>query len=106
MFRVYLTVVEAVILILKHATLLRLSNFISSSSTLTQVEQNYQEANISLKIQQYLDASPQEHSIELHAGFIMATHFGLFILASIQVNSLSWCRTLVLRPFDSISIFQ
>src|SRR5258708_23001158 len=76
-FRAYLTVVEAVILILKHATLLCLSSFLYSSSALIQVEQNYQEANIDLKIQQYLKASSQEHSIKHYVGFIMATDIGL-----------------------------
>ncbi len=85
-FRAYLTIFEAVILILKHATLLCLSNFLSSSSALTQVEQNYQEANIDLIIQEHLDASSQECSIELHASFIMAAHLGLFI-ASVKIIS-------------------
>ena len=39
-----------------------------------------------LNIQEYLDASPQEHSIELYAGFIMAAHLGLFI-ASVEIIS-------------------
>ena len=85
-FSAYLTVVKAVILILKHATLLCLSNFLSPSSALTQVEKNYREANIDLNIQEYLDASPQEHSIEPHAGFIMATHIGLFF-SSVKIIS-------------------
>ena len=85
-FSAYLTVVKAVIIILKHATLLCLSNFLSSSSALTQAEKNYQEANINLNIQEYLDASPQEHSIELYAGFIMTAHLGLFIV-SIKIIS-------------------
>ena len=78
-FSAYLTVIKAVILILKHATLLCLSSFLYPSSALTQVEKNYQEANIDVNIQEYLDASPQQHSIEPHAGFIMAAHLGLFI---------------------------
>ena len=79
-FRAYLTVVTAVILILKHATSLCLSSILSSLSALTQVGKNYEEANIDLNIQQHLDASSsQEHSIELHVGFIMAAHLGLFI---------------------------
>ena len=79
-FRAYLTVVAAVILILKHATSLCLSSILSSLSALTQVEQNYQEANIDLNIQQHLDASSSlENSMKLHAGFIMAAHLGLFI---------------------------
>ena len=86
-FRAYLTVKAAVIIILKHATSLCLSSILSSSSALTQVEQKYQEANIDLNIQQHLDASSsQEHSIELHVGFIMAAHLGLFI-ASVKIIS-------------------
>ena len=88
-FRAYLTVVTAVILILKHATLLHLSHSLTSSLALTQVEQNYQEANIDLNIQQHLDASSQksqESSIELHVGFIMSTHLGLFI-ATVMIIS-------------------
>ena len=54
----------------------------SPSSALTQVEKNYQEANIDSIIQQHLDASSEEHSIELHAGFVMATHLGLFIISN------------------------
>ncbi|KAH9028116.1 hypothetical protein EDB85DRAFT_1628732 [Lactarius pseudohatsudake] len=62
----------AVILILKHATFIRLSN-ISPESALTHAELQYRHANIDLKIQQYLTTSSQEHSIELFAVFIMAT---------------------------------
>ncbi len=78
-FRVYLTFVEAVILILKHATFLYLSN-LSPESALTHMELDYQEANIDLRIQQHLSTSSQEHSVELSAGFIMATDIGSFIL--------------------------
>jgi hypothetical protein len=78
--------VEAVILILKHATFLRLSN-LSPKSALTHAELDYQEANIDLKIQQYLAASSQEHSVELFAAFIMATDIGLFILSSVYMVS-------------------
>ena len=68
----YLTLVEAVILILKHATFLRLSNM-SPESALTHAEVDYREANIDSSIRQYLTAPSQEHSDELFAGFIMAT---------------------------------
>ena len=74
---------------MKHATLLHLSHCLSTSSAVTQAEQNYREANIDWDIQQHLDASSQEsqeHSIELHAGFIMAAHLGLFI-ASVMIIS-------------------
>jgi hypothetical protein len=73
--------VKAVILILKHATSLHLLDF-SRESALTQADLAYQEANIDLNIQQFLAASSQEHSVQLFAGFIMATDIGLFILAS------------------------
>ncbi|KAH9019605.1 hypothetical protein EDB83DRAFT_124610 [Lactarius deliciosus] len=61
----------AVILILKHATLLRLSD-LSPESALTHAELDYRAANIDVNIQQYLMASSQEHSVELFAAFIMA----------------------------------
>ncbi|KAH9005538.1 hypothetical protein EDB86DRAFT_1454797 [Lactarius hatsudake] len=61
----------AVILILKHATLLRLSN-LSPISALTNAELDYRAADIDVNIQQYLMTSSQEHSVELFAAFIMA----------------------------------
>ena len=78
--------VEAVILILKHATFLRLSN-LSQESALAQAELDYQAADIDLKIQQHITASSQEHSVELCTDFIMATDFGWFILASVWIIS-------------------
>jgi hypothetical protein len=77
-------VVEAVILILKHATVLLISKLLPKSA-LTHAELGYQEANIDLKIQQYLAASSQECSIEQLASFIMATDFGGFILVSVKI---------------------
>ncbi|KAH9023507.1 hypothetical protein EDB84DRAFT_1508673 [Lactarius hengduanensis] len=62
----------AVILILKHATFLRLSNLLPKSA-LTHAELDYRAGNIDLNIQQYLMASAQVHSVELFADFIMAT---------------------------------
>ena len=80
-----LTFVKAVILILKHATVLRLSNQ-SPKSALTCVELNYQRANIDLKIQQYLQTTSQEQStIEQFVHFIMTTDIGLFYLSSIEI---------------------
>jgi hypothetical protein len=78
--------VEAVILILKHATSLRVSN-ISSELALTQAELAYQKANIDLKIQQFLKTSSQEHSIQLFSDFIMGIDMGLFILGSVTITS-------------------
>ncbi|KAH9001720.1 hypothetical protein EDB92DRAFT_95010 [Lactarius akahatsu] len=74
----------AVILILKHATFIRLSN-VSPESALTHAELHYRHANIDSNIQQYLTTSSQEHSIELFAAFIMATDIGSFIIASVCI---------------------
>jgi len=57
-----------------HATPLR-SNLLSKSA-LTHAELAYQEANIDLRIQQYLRASSQEHTVQQFVGFIMATEIG------------------------------
>lgn len=86
----YLTFVKAVILILKHATLLLLSN-LSRESALTYADRHYQEANIDLKIQEHLAASSQELSVEQLANFIMATDIGWFILVSVQLISHQVC---------------
>ncbi|KAH9013360.1 hypothetical protein EDB85DRAFT_2296319 [Lactarius pseudohatsudake] len=61
----------AVILILKHATFLRLSDM-SAESALTHAEADYREGNIDSKIRQHLIAPSQEHSDESFASFIMA----------------------------------
>ena len=74
-FRLYLTFVTAIIILLKHATLLRLSN-LSPEEALTQAGQDYQAANIDEKIQQYLTASAQVHTLEQFARFIIATDIG------------------------------
>ena len=67
---------EAVILILKHATFLRLSN--NTKAALTQAELDYQESNIDLKIQEYLKTSSYEE-VNQFAGFINATEIGVFV---------------------------
>jgi len=84
----------AVILILRHATVLRLSNS-SSESALTNVELAYRETNIDLKIQQHLMASSQGHSVELFAAFIMATDI---------VPSQFFCQKTGLNTFFGTSI--
>jgi hypothetical protein len=81
--RVYLIFMQALIIIMKHATFLRLSNMMPKPA-LIQAELDFQKANIDLKIQQYLLASSQEHSIELYTRFIMATDIGWFIFASVE----------------------
>ena len=89
-FRVYLTIVKAVVLILKHATLLRASNL--PQSALTYAELDYQKANIDVAIQQHLMTSASEHSAEQFASFIMGIDIGLFLLpfvTSISYHPLS-----------------
>ena len=76
--RVYLTFVKAATLILKHATLLQTSNL--PKVALTNVELDYQKANIDESIQQYLTTCGSELSVEQFAGFIMITDIGLFTL--------------------------
>jgi hypothetical protein len=77
---------EAVILILKHATFLRLSN-LSPELALIQAELAYQKANIDSKIKQLLRASSQEYSVQLFSSFIMATDIGLLIPESVKIIS-------------------
>jgi hypothetical protein len=67
--------VEAVTLILKHATLLQTSNL--PEAALTNAELNYQKANIDESIQQYLTAYASELSVEQFTNFIMGTDIGL-----------------------------
>jgi hypothetical protein len=81
---VYLTIVEAVILVLKHATLLQLSN--EPEAALTQAELDYQESNIDLKIQEYLKALSSE-DVNQFSGFINATEIGMFVLLSATTRS-------------------
>jgi hypothetical protein len=82
----YLTFGVAVIIILKHATFLLLSN-LSSKSALTQAETDYQAGNIGSEIQQFLTASPQSPSIEQFASFIKANDIGMYILTPIHTIS-------------------
>ena len=72
---------EAVILILKHATLLRLSK-LSPQLALTHADLAYQKANIDSKVEQHLRVSSEEHS-----AFIMATDIGVFVLGSVKIIS-------------------
>ena len=79
-----------VILILKHATCLRLLG-LSPASALTHAELDYQEANIDSKIQEHLAVSAQEHTVEQFSDFIMATDIGLFTLTSVKLLSHQVC---------------
>jgi hypothetical protein len=74
-FRVYLTLVKAVTLILKHATFLRTS--MSPKSALANAELNYQKANIDGIIQQHLTACAFKQSVKQFVSFIMSTDIGL-----------------------------
>ncbi|KAN0131069.1 hypothetical protein V8E53_011202 [Lactarius tabidus] len=61
----------AVLIILKHATFLRLSN--NRKSALSQANLDYKKANIDLAIQQHLLVHSPKDSVEQCVGFIMAT---------------------------------
>jgi hypothetical protein len=78
--------VKVVILILKHATLLRLTN-LEPESALSQAELDYQAANIDLKVKQHLVAFSQQHSVKHLSRFIMATNIGLCSFASFKIIS-------------------
>ena len=78
---------KAVTLILKHATLLRTSN--PPKAALTNVDLDYQRANIDGSIQQYLTACASDDvSIEQFASFVMGTEIGLFILLHLSPQHL------------------
>ena len=66
---------------MKHATLLNLLKW-PRELALKHADQQYQEANIDLKIQEYLTTTSQEQSVMPLEDFIMATDIGLFIPAS------------------------
>jgi hypothetical protein len=76
-FRVYLTLLKAVTLILKHATFLRTS--MSPKLALAKAEQKYRKANIDVTIQQHITACASEQSEEQFVSFIMSTDIGLFV---------------------------
>ena len=86
---------KAVVIILKHATLLRLSN-LSPKLALTCAELEYRAANIDLKIHEHLMASTQVQDIELFADFIMATDIGWFLATLTIISHLA---------FSLISVF-
>jgi len=67
----HLHFIFAVTLILKHATLLRLSNL--PNLALSCADLDYQKANIDVAIQQHLIACAPEPSVEQFACFIMGT---------------------------------
>ena len=68
-----------------HATILRLSN--QPEEALALAEQDYQEAKIDLRIQEYLEKFTPGGSVKKFADFIMATNIGLFMHLSILTIS-------------------
>ena len=68
---------EVVILILKQATTLQLSN--GGKEALTKAALDYQKTNIDLQIQEYLKPFTPKDSVQKFADFIMATNIGLFL---------------------------
>ena len=68
-----------------HATFLCKSN--KPEAALTKAALDYQEANIELKIQEYLKSLSPEDSVETFSGFIMATELGLFIFPVVTTIS-------------------
>ena len=77
---------EAVILILKHATLLQASHL--PKAALVNADLDYQTQTIDESIQQYLAAHASDVSEEQFAGFIMHTKIGLFILLPLSLQYL------------------
>ena len=85
----YLTFFEAVILILKHATFIRLSypgSNLEGKLSLAHADVHYEEANIDLKIQEFLKTSEEQSHMQF-VDFIMATDIGLFIFTSVKLIS-------------------
>jgi hypothetical protein len=89
--------VKAVILILKHATLLRISNL--PEAALTNADLDYQRQNIDNSIRQNFRSYGLLSSVEQLTGFIMGVEIGWFILL-LFVTSISYC------PFSVISVLS
>ena len=77
-----MTFPKVVILILRHATSLRLS--LLPGPALIQADLDYQKADVDHKIQQYIGTC-QGPSAELDKAFIMGIEIGLSILSSVQI---------------------
>jgi len=76
-----LTPTQALILILKHATLQQQHSNQPYILALTQAEKEYQHAKMDLKIQQHLAESSQDQPLKIYVNFIMATNIGLLTFA-------------------------
>ena len=98
-FRFYLTLLKAVTLILKHATLL--STSMSSEAALTKAEKKYQKANIDVTIQEHLTACAAKQSEAQFVGFIMSTDFSwfIFLLLVMSISYYPYSVTLVLSSY-------
>ena len=86
-FKLGLTIVKVVVLMLKHATALRLSS--TPEDALIQAELDFQEADMDWKIQEYLKAFTPEASFDTipkAIDFIMATNLGLFLHSCMTTN--------------------
>ena len=83
-----LTFEVAVILILKHAAVLSISQKSDTRPTITkiliQAESNFQKANIMSKIQEHFTASCNEYTIDQMVQFLMDTDIGMSILFSLR----------------------
>ena len=79
-FRLYSKLLKAVLLILKHATVLRQSK--ESKLALTEANLNYEKANIdSIIHQHFLECYPEDSKL---VDFIMATEIGVFVFHFLQ----------------------
>ena len=57
---------------------------LSIRESLRHADLQYQEANIDLKIQEYLATTSPKQSVMQHVGFIMDTRIGMSILPSVN----------------------
>ena len=92
----YLTFEEAVILILKHATALQVSN-LSAKLALVQAGWDYKDSNIDFKIQEHLMTSSQELTVQTSVAFLMATNIGWLFLSLLRYHLIK-----VLEPSQSV----
>ena len=91
---------------MKHATLLNLSKW-PRKLALRYADQQYQGANIDLKIQVHLTTTSQEQSVMLFEDFIMATDIGLFILSFTVLSKylIKLCRIYAPDILVELSLF-
>jgi len=82
-----LTLAQALILILKHATLLQQHFNQPCKLALTQAEKEYQHTKMDLKIQQHLAESSQDQPLKKYVNFIMATNIGLLTFVFVDIIS-------------------